>query len=567
MPIVSKLFKKNNGDKNNDSNADMPELGSGDIQINDFSENIDLNGLGNLLDGSIPTGNNNLAEDINSPKQVEQESPKSEKSKRSLNIGKNIGNLFNTIADKLKNKKRNGDIPDLPRENQPDDPNYVSDTVSFVDYDSVTQDNTFELTVNEFSPNLSNDEQQKSADNFDIQMSASEVNYMDTAPHASGEPADLNAQGLPSDELPQDSKVKLPSYHSAMSNNPADMPVNYNVYEQRPTEDLTEALPGAAQNFRSVESTESTDDIQIDFDDSPVLPPADFKDEFNEREENARQEFEPELHSEPRRHDIMGAFRARIEQFCKRLPSFRPREYTIPEPTYEPQDDHIKSPSLIADIEKIIETQSDLGDVSREYEEMRQYIRSVNENIRLSRDEITAPENINEVYAAQNELFDMINQIALQNEQQRSQIGVYEKREEEDPYNYRGINDSRQNYSDMEAASFSMSSEIDFESEEKISPNRLVMEQQYNEQMYGAQFEDDFDNDIDSEDYYASEDNSVDFGEDDFESGDLDTNDFDTNQQDDDSQSDDLNSDGSFDDKHRNWFKRRRRERSNVDYQ
>lgn len=560
MPIVSRLFKKNNGDNNKDYNAETPELNSDDIQINDFSENMDLNGLGDLLGGGIPTSNNNFAVTPDLAEQREPESPKPEKPKKTLNIV----NLLDAVAGKFKNKKRNGEISDLPKENQPADPNYVSDTVSFVDYDVSTQDNTSEPPIDDFSLNLSNEERENSADNFNIQAPESAENDVYAPPNSSGESVDFNVQAPPSEEFARDNNVYVPPYYSGMPNNEADMPVSYNVYEPQPTENFPVTPLNAA---RDLQVAEDAADIHIDFDDLHVASIGNSSDEFNAQEEDAGRQIEAELHSEPRRHDIMGAFRAKIEQFCKRLPSFKPREYTIPEPTYEAKDDHIKSPSLVADIEKIIEKQSDLGDVSREYEEMRQYIRSVNENIRLSRDEIAVPENINEVYAAQNELFDMINQISLQNEQQRSQIGVYEKREEEDPYNYRGINDNRQNYSDVDTVSFSVSSEINFESEEKISPNRFVIEQQYNEQMYGTQFEDDFDNDVDNDNYYVSEDNSIDIDADDFDLDNLDTNDFDVNQQDGDSQINDSNSGGSFDDKPRNWFKRRRRERSNVDYQ
>lgn len=522
MPIVSKLFKKNNSDNN--SNVDVSELDSNDIEINDFSENVDLDGLGDLLSGDIPV-NENLPEKQNSPDQEDKVSLKTKKPKKSLNIGKKIKELFSRIAGKLKNKKSSSDIPELSKENPSDDPNYVSDTVSFVDY-SVDPGSSDGALEGDLPQNSAYNEEDSTEDNFNIQV---------TQPVSSHE-----------------NNMYIPQ-------NTVNGPVNYNVYGTA-EDNLPSSTRGTEQVFQG---DDSSGDIELDFDDYPTHTSTDAADESNVPDETQQRKIEEEATYQPRRHDIMGAFRARIQSFCKRLPSFKPREYTIPEPTYEPQDDHIKSPSLIGDIEKIIEERSDLGEITREYEEMREYIRSVNENITLSRNEIALPENINEVYAVQNELLDMINQIGIQNEQQRRKIGVYEKPKEEDPYNYRGINDNRQNYSDMESSSFSMMTGINFESEEKVSPNRAELEQQYNEQMYSTQFEDDFD----SDDVYVPEDNSPDGNADDFDLGDFASEDSGDNQQYDDNWSDDLDLDDSFDETPRRKFWHKSQRHSNVDYQ
>lgn len=163
---------------------------------------------------------------------------------------------------------------------------------------------------------------------------------------------------------------------------------------------------------------------------------------------------------------------ARLKAFRKRLPSFKPKVYTIPEPAYEPAEDNIKSPTLAADIERYIEAQRYLGETEEEYNEMRRFISTVSTEARLTHEEIRAPYNICEVYAAENELFDLINQISAQNEQQRGRIGVYEEAPEQDPYNYRGINDERQNYADIEATTFSMQPGVNFETEQKLDNSR-----------------------------------------------------------------------------------------------
>ncbi len=177
---------------------------------------------------------------------------------------------------------------------------------------------------------------------------------------------------------------------------------------------------------------------------------------------------------EPTRQDsgVMADLMARLKAFRKRLPSFKPKVYTIPEPAYEPAEDNIKSPTLAADIERYIEAQRYLGETEEEYNEMRRFISTVSTEARLTHEEIRAPYNIREVYAAENELFDLIDQISAQNEQQRGRIGVYEEAPEQDPYNYRGINDERQNYADIEATTFSMRPDVSFETEQKLDNSR-----------------------------------------------------------------------------------------------
>ena len=187
-----------------------------------------------------------------------------------------------------------------------------------------------------------------------------------------------------------------------------------------------------------------------------------------------------------RTYDIVGAIRAMLARYGKQLPSFKPKVYTIPESTYEPIDDNIKSPSLIADIEEYIRKESDFGDLQIEYDDMRNYISSMSTDAKLTSEEIIPPKNIREVHAAESELFSLIDQISSRNEQQRRQIGVYAA-SEEDPYNYRGINNDRQNYIDIDASSFSIRPSISFESEQKIDPNRDDVERRYYDGLNQAQ--------------------------------------------------------------------------------
>ena len=182
---------------------------------------------------------------------------------------------------------------------------------------------------------------------------------------------------------------------------------------------------------------------------------------------------------------VIAALGRSWRQFRKRLPSFKPKVYTVPVPDYQPEEDGIQAPSLVSDIEKIIRKQNELGEVEREYEEMRTYIRSVDVDAAPRREDIPPPENMHEVREAEHELFDLIRQIDVQNEQQRSRIGFYDAPPEEDPYNYRGINDNRQTYDDIEDASFDMRPRLSFESEQRIDPQR-----QWNErQAFGSPFD------------------------------------------------------------------------------
>ena len=176
---------------------------------------------------------------------------------------------------------------------------------------------------------------------------------------------------------------------------------------------------------------------------------------------------------------LFAALAASFAEFRRRLPSFRPKVYVLPQTEYRPEQDGIQTPSLASDIRRIIDEQNKPGETEQEYEQMRHYIRSVSTDTRLRPEDIKAPDNIGEVRAAENELYDLINEISSSNEQQRSKIGVYERPPEQDPYNYRGINNDRQYYIDMESYSFDMKPSYGFESEEKIDPDRKNAEMQY----------------------------------------------------------------------------------------
>ncbi|MBQ4395915.1 MAG: hypothetical protein II828_00160 [Clostridia bacterium] len=153
----------------------------------------------------------------------------------------------------------------------------------------------------------------------------------------------------------------------------------------------------------------------------------------------------------------------------RRLPSFKPKVYTIPPSDYVPEDDTFHSPTLVKEIEAYIARETDLGEMQASYERMRDFILSVSTDAKLTGEELQAPPNLHQVAAAQEELFDLIDEIGRRNEEQRERIGVYETAPEQDPYNYRGINDNRQNYDDIEAATFSLDPQMDFESQRKIS--------------------------------------------------------------------------------------------------
>ena len=154
----------------------------------------------------------------------------------------------------------------------------------------------------------------------------------------------------------------------------------------------------------------------------------------------------------------------------RRLPGFRPKVYVPAEPVYRPEDDGIGSPTLSSDIRRMLEEQSRPGETEQEYDRMRSYISSVSTDTRIRPGDIRTPEKMEEVRAVQSEIDDLIHLISTTNEQQRSRIGVYDPPPEEDPYNYRGINDERQNYPEMDFASFEMAPSYGFETERKIDP-------------------------------------------------------------------------------------------------
>ena len=176
---------------------------------------------------------------------------------------------------------------------------------------------------------------------------------------------------------------------------------------------------------------------------------------------------------------VFAALADALRKFCRRLPSFRPKVYVPPEPDYHPEDDGIGTPSLASDITRLLEEQNKPGETEQEYDRMRQYISTVSTDTRIRPGDIRQPDNIEEVRAAEDELYSLIASISDTNEQQRRKIGVYEKPPEEDPYNYRGINDDRQYFTDMEAYSFNMNSRYGFESEEKVDPRRQQIETEY----------------------------------------------------------------------------------------
>lgn len=504
MPIVTKRFGKNRNEPDDFEN--MPDTAPDNMEIKDFSDDIDVDALGSLLSGGTPNIQNS---DFNMNFEQMPES------KKSSNIAENIGKFVRSIADKIGGKNPHGDIPDLPDSaERPVDPNYVSETVSFTDYPNPQQGEQFGTddsasSISEYSQQnfggsgMDNDDfgfdseprsDFRSDENMYMPQEQQEMTY-------SGQDYTnkFDAYTQPSADFGQGAPQYQPYGSDAMNSAPQYQPYNSNAMNSAPQYPPygSDAMNSVPQYQPYDSGMQSADDVYTSFEqtseNSEDMPPA-----YDE---------EQPVH---RPHDIMGAVKARIEQFRRRLPSFKPKEYSVPEPSYkENYDDSIRSPSLVADIEKIIRKQSDLGDVSREYEEMRQYIHSVDENAaRLPRYQITPPENIHEVYSAQNELFDMIYQIGAENEQQRSRIGVYERPQEEDPYNYRGINDERQNYTDVEADSFSMSPSMDFESENKVSFERMMWERQQHQaqSVEDLSTDDGFDSDFD-DDFFDMEQN------------------------------------------------------------
>ena len=233
-----------------------------------------------------------------------------------------------------------------------------------------------------------------------------------------------------------------------------------------------------------------------------------------------------ELPPEGSAKGVLAAISSALKNFRRRLPSFRPKVYVVPEPEYHPEQDGIGTPTLASDIRRILEEQTKPGETEQEYDKMRQYISSVSTDARLRPGDVRPPENIGEVRAAQEELYDLINQISNTNEQQRSRIGVYEQPPEEDPYNYRGINDNRQFYNDMDVYSFDMNTRYGFESEKKVDPGRERAEREYSRVYNSAVsqqpedsggfsdgFDDDFDDGFDSSSGNVSSDSSYGFGE------------------------------------------------------
>ena len=219
----------------------------------------------------------------------------------------------------------------------------------------------------------------------------------------------------------------------------------------------------------------------------------------------------------PDEGSMQGVFAAIADGFAKfrrRLPSFRPKVYVPPEPPeYRPEQDGIGNLTLASDIKKILEEQNKPGETELEYNRMRSYISSVSTDTRIRPGDIKAPENIGEVHAAESELYNLIDEIISANERQRSRIGVYEKPQEEDPYNYRGINTDRQIQEDMEAYSFDMNPRYGFESQEKIDPDRKAAEMEFNRRISNqaaTEFPDGTVQDIDSQ---ASDGFDDDFGD------------------------------------------------------
>ena len=184
---------------------------------------------------------------------------------------------------------------------------------------------------------------------------------------------------------------------------------------------------------------------------------------------------------------LFGALGDAWMQFRRRLPSFRPKVYIPRASDYRPEQDGIQAPSLAADIQKLLDERNKPGETEQEYERMRSYISTVNTDTRLRPGDIKAPDNLGEIRAAQDELYDLIDMISSDNDRQRRMIGVYEQPPEEDPYNFRGINDNRQFYADMEAYSFDMNTAYGFDSEEKFDPARKAAYQRaYERQTHGA---------------------------------------------------------------------------------
>ena len=248
--------------------------------------------------------------------------------------------------------------------------------------------------------------------------------------------------------------------------------------------DNREAYPDISQNNTDYESDYRSNARPYPNDESNVenshneFP---HEEEYSEPEHDIGESAVPGSDdSDAKSEGLLAALGAVFAKFRRRLPSFRPKVYYVPEPEYKPEQDGIQNPSLASDIQRILEEQNKPGETEQEYEQMRSYIRSVSTDTRIRPGDIRPPENIGEVRAAESELYDLIEMISNSNEQQRSRIGIYEKPPEEDPYNYRGINNDRHFYTDMDAFSFDMNPSYGFESEEKIDPGRKYAEMEYN---------------------------------------------------------------------------------------
>ena len=224
---------------------------------------------------------------------------------------------------------------------------------------------------------------------------------------------------------------------------------------------------GDAPAFRESESADSFGETGYPYADSANDPTEDPYDTPPEKKSS-----DGEKPPEGSASGVFAAIAHAFKKFRRRLPSFRPKVYVPPEPEYHPEQDGIGDLTLASDIRKILDEQNKSGETEQEYNRMLRYVNSVSTDTRIRPGDIKQPENMGEVLDAQNELYSLINEISRTNEYQRSRIGVYEARPEEDPYNYRGINNDRQCYADMDQYSFDMDSRYGFESEKKVDTAR-----------------------------------------------------------------------------------------------
>ena len=459
-----------------------------DAEVMPLSDNVPPNFM---EDGTEPL----LDDTLEAPPTEETEQP-ARRRQRKKGLADKLNDLVDAISDKFGGKKKKEAAPPLYRESPPDDPNYVSDTVRLVDIDEVPQlppepqpalfGNRMEDNSS-FMPPFHNPVERHSTQSppFDGQMErdSTKLPLFDTE-------MERNPISMPplSNQL-SENFIQPPPFGSQVGENPIQPPFG-GTLEGEITPSQFQIPPEEGQGAENSEPSEQNKNPEnsedaVPKEDTVQEPPADKADRG-------------------RAYDIMGAVRARLRYLGKRLPSFKPKVYTVPESTYEPTDDNIKSPSLMSDVEEYLRKRNFLGVVEMEYDEMRRYLDSVDTEVRLSREDIRTPVNAQAVRDAESELFDLINEISVQNEQQRRQIGVYAPPPAEDPYNYRGINDERLYYTDMESASFSMQPHVSFESVQKIDPDRAAKEEEYYHRLhemeeqkktFGEDFEDDFDDD------------------------------------------------------------------------